>query len=151
MFVWCILYVVPPFFVSQSFHLQGFKVKMIRDKKIKVSSSILLCIGGELTGGGFVGVGGWRNRHVTGDTRHVTHDIWHVTPLFCVCCESVLLSAHVERFSVSRKPDYLKIKCCTSLDTTVLMSAEYKRRKFSLWATLSMTIDFYDCISICVV
>ena len=52
--------------------------------------------------------------HVTCDMWYVTHDMWHLTPdiwhLHLICIHFlVLLSAHFERFSVSRIQDFFYI------------------------------------------
>ena len=84
-------------------------------KKLPCRKNILLCIVEELAGGGSVAVTGDRWQ-VTGDTA----DTWHLTPdtlyltdnfkifsslfislFFLICFAFVLLSAHVNRFSVS--------------------------------------------------
>ena len=67
---------------------------------MKISSRILLCIMGELTGVGFVAVavGVSYIRQVIDDTRNMTHDTVHLT------CDTFFFSpyflAHVTRFSV---------------------------------------------------
>ena len=64
---------------------------------------------GGVSNGRVIGFGCWRWWHVTGDRWQVTLDNWHVTTKkynkindFFVL---VLLSAHIERFSVSRMHD----------------------------------------------
>ena len=56
----------------------------LKSDQVKICSSILLCILGELAGGGVmaVDVGFSDIQQVTGDTRHVTHDMGHLTPFF---------------------------------------------------------------------
>ena len=56
--------------------------QIIVDVSIKISSSIMLCILGELTGGGSMAAACWGVLdmwQVTGGTQYVATDMWHVT------------------------------------------------------------------------
>ena len=115
---------------------------------------------GELAGGGYgaVAVCVWHRWQETGDKRHVKCDMWHVVfdrwhlTYFCCCLFSlflwvlvlVLVSTHIERFSVSYMRDLLTLwlQTITSSDYWPLISfiQILVSTSLSLWSWLC------DCI-----
>ena len=87
--------------------------------KVKISSKILLCILGELAGGGSVAVAVgvsdiWQvtgdMQNGTRDTWHMIHDMWLKIKEISLFFKLALLSAHIEKFSVSRMRNFSSIK-----------------------------------------
>ena len=118
-----------------------------------ISRRILLCILRDLAGGGLlvVAVGVSDMRQVNGSMWHRTHDTWNLTHnMWCLilkkCILSVLLFAHVGRFSVSCMLDFkinfkiikLNISCFSSF------LPNYKELNYSFFSSLFLfNILFY--------
>ena len=71
-------------------------------KTVKISSNILLCILGECPSLWLMALFRCDRWHVTLHMWHVILVIWHLTPneKKWICCVLVLISAHIERFSI---------------------------------------------------
>ena len=115
-------------FQNKTFLLKnGLKSPRRKKKVVESLQNILLCIVGELAweGSVSVAVGISDMWHVEGDPQHVTGDRWPLTmdsffsTKFGISLKLMLLSAHVGRFSVSRKGDFFaehyshNLNCCS--------------------------------------